>query len=87
MPTFTMQKQSARNLVLSPNIQAAWGTQIIDAKLTSRQRFNPSSVFTHEASRRSDQNAFSGLYFFRVILKASRTVPIGPGTGKRALRS
>jgi hypothetical protein len=57
MPTFTMQKQAARNLVLSPKIQLAWGEYLDDAAMTLRQRFNPSTVFTKEPSRRSDQMA------------------------------
>jgi hypothetical protein len=52
-----MQKQSARNLVVSPKIQAAWGTRLADANLLTRQRFNPSTVFEKMATRRSDQMA------------------------------
>lgn len=57
MPTFTMQKQAARNLVLSPKIQLTWGEYLADAAMTLRQRFNPSTVFTKDLSRRSDQMA------------------------------
>lgn len=54
MPAFSMQKQSARNLVLSPNSQIAYGGILAEAKLTQRQRFDPSTVFEKLASRRSD---------------------------------
>ena len=55
MPTFTMQKQSSRNLVLSPNAQAAYGGVLADAALTVRQRFDPSTVFEAKASNRTDK--------------------------------
>jgi len=57
MPAFSMQKQSARNLVLSPNAQIAYGGILAENKLTTRQRFNPSTVFEKMASRRTDKNA------------------------------
>ena len=50
-----MQKQSSRNLVISPNTQAAYGGILADGNLTVRQRFNPSTVFSKEPSFRSDQ--------------------------------
>jgi hypothetical protein len=55
--TYTMQKQAARNLVLSTKVQTTWGEYLADAYLTLRQRFNPSTVFTKEPARRSDQMA------------------------------
>jgi len=57
MSQFSMQKQSARNLVISPKVQLNWGTRLADGNLTVRQRFNPSSVFEPIATRRSDQMA------------------------------
>lgn len=54
MPSFSMQKQSARNLVLSPKIQTTWGEYLGDGSMTIRQRFNPSSVFSKDRSLRSD---------------------------------
>lgn len=59
MPAFSMQKQSSRNLILSPNSQIAYGGVLADAKFTTRQRFDPSTVFEHDATFRSD-NAASG---------------------------
>ena len=56
MPAFSMQKQSSRNLVLSPNAQIAYGGILAEAKLTIRQRFDPSSVFEKTPSRRTDYN-------------------------------
>jgi hypothetical protein len=55
MPNFSMQKQSARNLVLSTKIQATQGEFLGDGAMTIRQRFNPSTVFEKPFSRRSDQ--------------------------------
>jgi hypothetical protein len=55
--SYTMQKQSARNLVLSPKVQTSWGTALTDAELTVSQRFNPSTVFEKMRSSRSDQMA------------------------------
>jgi Phage tail tube protein len=55
MPTFTMQKQASRNLVISPKVQTTWGTRLLDASLTYRQRFNPSTVFEKMQTSRSDQ--------------------------------
>src|SRR5260370_776396 len=57
MPAFSMQKQSARNLVISPNAQIAYGGILADNKLTIRQRFDPSSVFEKTPSRRTDYSA------------------------------
>jgi len=57
MPAFSMQKQSARNLVLSPNAQIAYGGILAEVKLSTRQRFDPSSVFEKTPSRRTDKNA------------------------------
>lgn len=57
MSTFSMQKQSARNLVISPKVQTTWGTALLDAALTVSQRFNPSTVFEKMRSNRSDQMA------------------------------
>lgn len=54
MPAFQMQKQSSRNLVLSPNSQIAYGGILAEAKLTQRQRFDASTVFEKLASRRTD---------------------------------
>ncbi len=55
MANFTMQKQSARNLVLSNNTQIANGGILADAALTLRQRFDPSTVFEKTASFRTDK--------------------------------
>lgn len=57
MPAFQMQKQSARNLVLSPNSQTAYGGILAETKLTQRQRFDPSTVFEKVPSRRTDYSA------------------------------
>lgn len=57
MPAFTMQKQSSRNLVLSPNVQAAYGGPLAEAALSVRQRFDPSTVFEKMPSRRNDKAA------------------------------
>lgn len=54
---FTMQKQSARRLVLSPNSQAAYGGVLADAALTIAQRFDMSSGFMVETKRISDKAA------------------------------
>jgi hypothetical protein len=50
-----MQKQASRNLVISPKVQTTWGTRLLDASLTVRQRFNPSTVFEKMQTSRSDQ--------------------------------
>lgn len=57
MPAFSMQKQAARNLVLSPKSQIAYGGILAEAGLTIRQRFDPSSVFEKTPSRRTDYAA------------------------------
>lgn len=54
MSAFSMQKQSARNLVLSPNAQTTYGGILAETKLTIRQRFDASSVFVKTPSRRTD---------------------------------
>ncbi len=53
--SFNMQKQSNRNLVLSANIQAAYNGVLADGALTTRQRFDPSSVFEATPSNRTDK--------------------------------
>lgn len=55
MPAFSMQKQSARNLVLSNNTQLLYGGILADIEMTLRQRFDPSTVFEKTPSRRSDK--------------------------------
>jgi len=55
MPAISMQKQSARKLVLSPNQQAAYGGVLADANLTISQRFGMSSVFEKDRSIRTDK--------------------------------
>lgn len=55
MATPQFQKQSARNLLLSANTQATYGTPLPDANLTQRQRFDPGSVFTRNATFRTDK--------------------------------
>jgi hypothetical protein len=52
---FESQKKSARNLVLSPNMQAAVGGLLADAALTHRQRFDGSAILELLQSRRSDK--------------------------------
>jgi hypothetical protein len=41
---FESQKITARNLVLSPNKQLAYGTPIATASMTRRQKFDGSAV-------------------------------------------
>jgi len=55
MPAITMQKQSARYLVLSPNQQAAYGGVLADAQFTTQQRFDMSSVFEKDRTLRTDK--------------------------------
>jgi hypothetical protein len=65
MPAFESQKKSARLLVLAPNRQAAYGTGLIDAKLTAGwlQRFDGSGVFDMTPSKRSDKDMAKGTEF------------------------
>jgi hypothetical protein len=51
-----MQKQSARNIVVGPNTQVAYGGILADAALTKRLRFDSSSMFTPTPTRRSDKD-------------------------------
>lgn len=44
MAMYNPQHIDVRNLVLSPNKQAAYGTALVDAKLTHRMRFDPNSA-------------------------------------------
>lgn len=53
---FLAQRKSARNLVLSPFTQAAYGTALGDASLTRRQRFDGSAIFEQTQTRRSDKD-------------------------------
>jgi len=53
--SFSMQKQSSRNLVISPNSQVAYGGILADGNLTTRQRADSSSVFSAKASNRTDK--------------------------------
>ena len=55
MAAFESQKKSARNLVLSPNMQAAYGETLADANLTRRQRFDGSAILELLSTRRSDK--------------------------------
>ena len=55
MATPTFQKQSSRNIVVSPNAQAAYGGLLADAALTTRQRADASSGFTVKPSNRTDK--------------------------------
>ncbi len=55
MAAFESQKKSARNLVLSPNMQAAVGGLLADVVLTRRQRFDGSAILELLQSRRSDK--------------------------------
>lgn len=52
---FESQPSWLRNLVLSPNSQAAWNTQLPDAALTMRQRFDGGAVMERTITRRSDK--------------------------------
>jgi hypothetical protein len=52
---FESQKKSARNLVLSANMQAAYGGLLADAMLTRRQRFDGSAILELLSTRRSDK--------------------------------
>ena len=56
MSSFEAQRKSARNLVLSPNAQAAYGTALADAKFTRRQRFDGSAALDLNPTRRSDKD-------------------------------
>jgi hypothetical protein len=51
----SMQKQSGRNLVISPYAQAAYGGVLADDKLIRRLQFDSGSVLELAISRRSDQ--------------------------------
>lgn len=53
--SFSMQKQSSRNIVLSPNSQVAYGGVLADANLTTRQRADSSTVFQVKPSNRTDK--------------------------------
>lgn len=52
---YTLQRSSARNLVLSPNKQLAVNGLLADAKLTYRQRFNADATHELTQTRRSDK--------------------------------
>lgn len=52
-----MQKQTARNLVLSANSQAAYGGALADAALTRRVSVDASTVFSNPDKRFNDQGA------------------------------
>ena len=56
---FESQKVTARNLVLSPNKQAAYGTMIATASMTRRQKFDGSAIAELKQTRYSDK-AMSG---------------------------
>lgn len=56
---FLNQSKTLRNLVLSPNKQAAWGGTLADASLTQRQRFDGGATLDLDQGRRSDQG-YSG---------------------------
>jgi hypothetical protein len=53
---FVAQRKSARNLVLSPFVQAAYGGALADASLTRRQRFDGSAIFEQSQTRRTDKD-------------------------------
>jgi hypothetical protein len=55
MAAISMQKQSSRNLVLSPKVQTTYGTALIDTALTIRQRFDPSTAFMPTPAFRTDK--------------------------------
>ena len=52
---FESQKITARNLVLTPNKQAAAGTATLAADMTRRQKFDGSAVFELKQTRYSDK--------------------------------
>ncbi len=52
----SFQKQAARNLVLSPNSQAAIGGTLADASLTVRQAIDPTTVFEKDRTNRNDKD-------------------------------
>src|ERR1035441_8605180 len=53
---FNPQKKSARNLVISPNIQLAAGAIFADAALTRRQRFDGAAVLEQTPTRAGDKD-------------------------------
>lgn len=55
MAAISMQKQSSRNLVLSPKVQTTYGTALADTALTIRQRFDPSTSFQPSLAVRTDK--------------------------------
>jgi hypothetical protein len=52
-----MQKQTARNMVLGANTQAAYGGALADAALTFLASFDPSTVFSNPDERYNDAGA------------------------------
>lgn len=52
---FSMQKQSSRNLVISPNSQIAYGGVLADLNLTTRQRADTSTGFSPKPTNRTDK--------------------------------
>lgn len=68
-----MQKQTARNIVLSANAQTAFGGALADAALTYRASVDPSMSFTPATSRYSDAGAIGhGTDFATVSLVTSK---------------
>jgi hypothetical protein len=53
---FNSQWKSARNLVLSPNSQAAWNGALADASMTQRQRFDGAAILDLTTTRRTDES-------------------------------
>lgn len=78
-----MQKQTARNLVLSANAQTAYGGVLADANMTYRASVDASTVFSNPDARYNDQGAVGhGTDFATVDVRtAQRSLATVKGQG------